>query len=122
MKAVVVFHGDAEPSVKGAATHPLNRFLAVGFKHCFVCVLAGDYWVRLDGQMGVPAVEVVGGVQHDMASFYSRLGFPVLKREQASIPLRCPMVMNNCTGLVKAVLCIRSPLVQTPLQLYRFLS
>ena len=36
-------------------------------------------------------------------------------------PLKTPLIVANCVGLVKAVLCIHAPLAQTPYQLYKFL-
>jgi len=120
VKSVVVFHGDKE--VDGVATHPLSRFLAEGFKHCFIVCLSDNYWVRVDGRNGIPMIDVVGGANHDMAHLFSKMGYTTIRLEQAARPLRACMVMNNCVGLVKAVLCLRAPFVQTPFQLYRYLS
>ena len=121
MKAIVVFHGTGEKA-EGVATHPLNRFLRDGFKHCFVCILDGEYWMKMDGLAGIPAFEFLTGADFDLAKFYREQGLTVVETEQRQRPLTTPFIVNNCVGLVKAVLCLPAPFVWSPWRLYRHLS
>ncbi len=116
MKAVVVFHGH------GTGFWP--AFLGRdGFRHCFVVVPAGAYWILLDGHAGSPRLEVVGGTAaHDMAVHYKRQGFTIIEAEILERePLVWPWMLMNCVGATKAVLGIAAPWVLTPWQLYRHL-
>lgn len=114
MRALVVFHGHG--------CHPLARFLKPGFKHCFVVAEAGDYHVRLDGMDGKPVLDVVCGSDYDLATFYRREGYTVVKTSQRRTPPLWPFVPSNCVGLVKAFLCISAPFAVTPYALYRHLT
>ncbi len=115
MKAVVVFHGH------GTGFWP--AFLGrERFRHCFVVVPAGDYWVLLDGTAGSPRLEVVGGTGDDAAVYYRRAGFDVVEAPiRQRPPLWWPWMLMNCVGATKAVLGIGAPWVWTPWQLYRYL-
>ena len=124
MKAIVVFHGDGQTGneqVEGMATHPLSPFLKAGFRHCFVCLLSGECWVKFDGAGGVPSVAAIADATFDLAGFFRRAGLTVIGTEQCASPQRTLFVMNNCVGLVKAALCIRAPFVWSPWQLYKHL-
>jgi hypothetical protein len=114
VKALAVFHGHG--------CHPLDRLLKPGFRHCFAAVLAGDYWVRLDGMAGVPAVDVVAAGDFDLAAFYRQHEYVVVETEQRARPLRTPFVAANCVGVVKAVLGVRAPFAVTPYRLFRHLK
>lgn len=113
VQALVVFH-DA------GADHPLSRFLKAGFRHCFVALKLGAYWVTVDGRRGAPVLEVLAPSTFDLATHYRSHGLTVVETEQRKRPIRSPLVFANCVGLVKATLCIRS-LALTPFQLYRHL-
>lgn len=112
MKALAVFgnHGG----------HPLGWLLHRDFKHVFVVVCAGDYWIKVDARTGVPDVAVVAGADYDLRQFYCEQGYHVVALEQ-SAGIRGPLVIANCVGLAKAVLGIEAPFVWSPRQLYRFL-
>lgn len=116
MRAVVVFHD-------GLTDHPhwLAFLLRRGFRHTFCAILNGDYWITIDGKRGVPDVEVVAGADYDLADFYRLQGFTVVETRQQGRPLLAPVVANNCVGLVKATLCLRTAAL-TPYQLYRHLK
>ena len=70
-----------------------------------------------DGQAVVQMIQVS---DYDLKGYFEDQGYKVLETEQGA-PLRTPLVVNNCVGLSKAVLCLRAPFVQTPYQLYRHL-
>lgn len=115
MKALLVFHEHGN--------HIFDRLLQKGYKHCFAAVCSGDYWVRLDSQAGRPAVEVVAGADFDLATFYRGEGFMVVETEQGGGTWApWPLMVANCVGFSKAVLCIRAPWVLTPYQLYRHMT
>ena len=111
MKTLVCFHNHG--------AHFLDPLLKEGFRHCFVAVLSGDYWVRIDGMGGVPEIEVVAGADYDLATFYRAHGYAVVETEQRATPLKTPFVTANCLGMVKSVLGLRAPFVLTPYRLYR---
>ncbi len=114
-KAVVVFHGD------GAGFWP--AFLGRdGFRHCFVVVPSGDYWVLLDGRAGSPRLDVIGSTKDSAAAYYRREGFTIVEvSTRQRPPLWWPWMFHNCVGATKAVLGVRAPWVWTPWQLYRHL-
>lgn len=114
MRAIVIFSDGGEPA------HPLGFLLRRGFEHCCVAVQTGDYWVLLDGERGVPVVNVIAPASFDLAKYYRDADLTVVETEQRGQPLRSPFLLNNCVGLVKAVLCIRSRAI-TPYALYRHL-
>ena len=117
MKAIVVFHG-----FEGGARHPLGWMLKRGFRHCFVCVLADEMWLRIDGAIGVPVFEFLTAGDFDLAAYYRDAGLVVVETEQRDRPVLAPFMMPNCVGMVKAALCIRAPWAFTPWRLYRALT
>ena len=113
MDALAVFHDHG--------VHILAPWLKPGFKHVFVALRDGDYWVRLDAQAGVPTVEVVAPGDYDLAKFYRDQGFTVVETEQGKVVPRSPFAIANCVGLSKAVLSVRSGAL-TPWHLYKHLK
>lgn len=115
MKALVVWHGHGN--------HPLDKLLKNGFKHCFVVVQAGDYWIQIDGRAGRPVVELLCYSSYDLETFYrEQEGYTVVATEQSSQAPIWPFLTANCVGLVKGILCIGRPFLLTPWQLYRYLT
>ena len=112
MRAIVCFHDHG--------CHILSRLLKPGFKHVFVAVHNGNYWIMIDGRAGVPVVEVVAPDDFDLAGFYRDEGFTVIETQQRALPPRGPFAIANCVGLAKAILSIRSTAI-TPYALYRYL-
>ena len=114
MDALVVFHGHG----KG----PWARLLgAPGYRHCFVCIRRGGYWVRLDGQDGTPLIETVCAGTFDLAEFYARQGLKVVATNVQPGPNCWPVMLATCVGAVKRALGIRAPWIITPRQLHRHL-
>lgn len=111
-RALVVFH-DPE----GARWQWL---LKPGFRHVFCVIEAKGNWIMVDARDGVPVIEYLTR-DFDLAGFYREHGLTVIETEQRTEPQRTPFVVNNCVGLVKAVLAIRAPLAWTPYQLFRHL-
>ena len=116
MKALVVFHDGL-----GERRHWLAWALKPGFRHVFCVILDRNYWIRLDGCMGRPEIEVVCGSDYPLARFYRDEGYTVIETEQGQKPVYAPLVHNNCVGLVKTGLCLKTFAV-TPWQLYRHLE
>jgi hypothetical protein len=116
VKALVVFHDGL-----GGRQHWLAPLLKPGFKHVFVALLNGNYWIRVDGCRGIPEVEVVCGADYDLAGFYRGKGYTVIETEQGQAPVLAPLVHNNCVGLAKVALCLKS-MALTPYGLYRYLE
>lgn len=113
MKVLVVFHDHG--------TGFLSRFLKPGFRHCFVVVRKGDYWIVVDGGVGVPQIEVVGPADFDFATYCRDQGFTVMETEQRNTVPRSPFALANCVGFTKGILCIRAPFAITPYRLYKYL-
>lgn len=113
MKALAVF--------SDGTNHPLSGILKAGFKHCFVAVQTGRYWVVVDAHRGVPEIEVVADAGYDLAALYRGDGLTVIETEQTNKPSLMPIAHNNCVGLVKSVLGLRG-IILTPNQLFRRLS
>jgi hypothetical protein len=97
----------------------LRPFLRPGFRHCFCAVVAGDYWILVDGRRGLPVIEVVAAASYDLGAFYRRLGYTVAPVAVMPIAPRSPIVPATCVAAVKRVLGIRAPLALTPYQLWR---
>lgn len=114
MKALAVFHDHGG--------HALDRWLKPGFRHVFCALASGEFWIRIDAKAGQPVIEAVAPADYDLATFYRAEGFTVVEMEQRTTPLRWPLMLVNCVGLVKLVLCIKAPLVVTPWRLYRRIS
>ena len=112
MKALAVF---TDP--EGARYQWLLR---PGFRHVFAAINDGTYWTLFDARDARPVVQTIEGAGYDLRGYFEAKGYVVVETEQGP-PLRTPLVIANCVGLVKAVLCIHAPLAQTPYQLYRHL-
>lgn len=113
INALAVFHNHGN--------HVLDPLLKAGFRHVFVALQNGDYWIRVDGMSGVPVVEVVAPADFDLATFYLAEGFTV---NETKVDNKCPtspFVSANCVGLSKGFLGIRKPLILTPYALHRYL-
>jgi hypothetical protein len=113
-RALVVFHGHAAGILAQAC--------AEGFRHCFVALDDGRYWVLFDGKAGVPELRVVAGSDFDLAGFYRDRGFMVVETETAHRPPRLPLMLGTCVGAAKRLLGLRAPFVLTPKQLLRRLA
>jgi hypothetical protein len=98
--------------------------LKPGFRHVFCCVDDGKQWLMFDARDGRPVLKSIGVVSDfDLYGFYeNEPGMTVVQVGEKGPPVRVPFVLSNCVGLVKAMLCIRAPFVQTPHQLYRHLK
>ncbi len=113
MKVLAVFHDHGN--------HVLDRWLKPGFRHCFCAVRTENFWIRVDGQMGPPVIQVVAPGDYDLAGFYRAEGFTVVETEQRNHRAGL-FVVANCVGIVKRVLAISAPFVVTPWQLYKKLT
>lgn len=112
--ALAVFHGHGN--------HALSRFLKPGFRHCFVAVLAGGYWIVVDGRMGTPELAVVASAGFDLAGFYRAEGFTVVETRVRRRSPATPLMLATCVGAAKRLLGLRAPGLVTPWQLYRHLT
>lgn len=92
-----------------------------GFWHCFVCLERNGLWLKVDGERGVPVVEYLTQSDgFDLAAYFREQGCVVIETEQRQEAVFTPLILRNCVGMVKAILCIRSFAV-TPRGLYRHL-
>lgn len=110
---LVVFHDHG--------AHLLDPLLKKGFRHCFCVVDDGTYQIAIDGQMGLPHIQVVAGSDFDLKEFYVNEGFTVLEVGEGKA-VRVPLILSNCVGMVKIVLGIQAWWVLTPYRLYKHLT
>ena len=103
-------------------SHVFSRWLRKGFRHVFVAVRVGKYWIRVDGMAGVPAVAVVAPAEYDLATFYRAEGYTVVSCRRGSETPWLGWVFANCVGQAKMVLGLRAPLAWTPWALHRRLT
>ena len=107
--------------------HPLDFLLHKDFKHCFVCVQSGAYWIEVNNIKNEQKIRVMSGTDFDMENFYRNQGnIVVLTRQRASKPSRLnifygSLMVANCVGMVKSVLSINT-FDWTPYQLYKELT
>lgn len=112
MRALVVFYDPEGTRFKW--------LLKPGFRHVFACINDGQYWILFNAHNMRPVVQVIQTADYDLKSHFESQGYVVVEIEQGP-PLNTPLVVTNCVGLVKAVLCIHAPFAQSPYQLYRHL-
>lgn len=110
MKALVIFNN--------SNGHYLSWLLKRNFRHCFVCVHKNGLWLLVDGKIGVPDVRYLCEDDFDLKGFYEEKGYTVVETEQREKPVTNPLILRNCVGVVKAILCI-SGFSFTPYGLYR---
>ena len=110
-RALVVF------SPTSGTSDFLTRCLKEGFKHCFVVIDDGSYWIQIDGKAGIPEIEVVTNSDYDLVSFYRGEGYRVVETYRRNRPMP-HLVLGDCVGVVKAVLGVHSWAV-TPYGLYK---
>ena len=112
MKALCVFTDPGDTR--------LAWLLRPGFRHVFACLNDGAWWTMFDPRDGCAVVQTIQGADYDLRGDFEAQGYVVVETEQGP-PIRAPMIVSNCVGLTKAILCIRAPFVQTPYGLYKHL-
>lgn len=111
MRAIVVFK---------SGDHPLSFLLKKGFQHCFVCVEHNKLWLQIDYGSGMPEIRYLSESSFDLTSYFKDQGMTVVKAVQREKSVTIPLVIRNCVGTVKQILCINS-LALTPYALYKYL-
>ncbi|MBI2240414.1 MAG: hypothetical protein HYU59_06370 [Magnetospirillum gryphiswaldense] len=97
------------------------RLLRPGFRHCFVAVRQGPFWVVTDPLSHRTAVWIEA--VDDLAGFYRRHQLVVVATRLVDPPKRpVPWRPYTCVEAVKRILGLRAPWVLTPWQLYRHLQ
>lgn len=112
MSNLVVFHDNGG--------HPLDFLLKKGFRHCFCVVASGNYWIQVDATIGLPELNVIAGTDYDLEQYYIDEGYTVVKAKKDK-PSPYPYLHNNCVGMIKSVLGLRTFAV-TPYQLFKYLG
>lgn len=114
--AIVVFVGETQ--VK------FLRWLRCDFRHCFIVVRSGEYWIACDPLSHYVALTVLPPCQiAELASFFQQRGNRVIATT-ATIPqpALAPLRPFTCVEVVKRILGLRAPWVFTPWQLYNQLA
>lgn len=112
MRAVVCFHDHGDGY--------LSRLLKPGFRHVFILVDDGTYWIAIDGRAGLPVVRVEAARVFDIAEHYRAQGMTVVEATQAATAPSRLFAPCNCVGLVAGILGLSCRAI-TPWQIYRHL-
>lgn len=114
--ALVVFTGD---TCLGCL-----RILRPGFRHCFVALCRRDHWIICDPLCHRTDLLVIDhDATADLGAWYRLHGLTVLETHVRAAPVRiAPLRPFTCVEAVKRVLGIHARSVNTPWQLYRYLS
>ena len=115
-RAIVVFSGDTELS--------LLRFLRPGFRHCYIVVEAGRYWIFVDPSSNGTGLAIFQDLTiSEMASWFLSQGSTVVCcRAKAMLRRKLPIRPQTCVESIKQILSLRAPFVLTPWQLFQYLS
>jgi hypothetical protein len=114
--AVVIFSGDTSLSCL--------KILRPGFRHCFVAVCRNDHWIICDPLCHrIDLLVINRNTTSDLGNWYRHHGLRVIETRVRAAPLRvAPLRPFTCVEAVKRVLGIHARSVNTPWQLYRYLS
>jgi len=118
---VTAYPAPALVCFSGAASLWWLRLLRPGFRHCFVALRQGPFWVVVDplSHRTVLWIEAVD----NLAGFYRQQGLTVLSTRLRNPPHRsAPWRPFTCVEAVKRLLGVHWPWVLTPWQLYRALQ
>ena len=110
---------------KGEADLPWLKILKPGFRHCFLIVYDGRYWLSIDPMLNYLDMRVHYDVPADenLPAFLWRQGYRVVRVRERAEPLRpAPFMVMSCVEVVKRYLGIHNPFIVTPWQLYRHLQ
>lgn len=107
-------------------THWWDRFLAPGFRHCYVLVWDEVVWLYVDPAIGRTRVLILDQYEPRHPREWIHDPDATLIEARADLDdlrLRCPWIFGpiTCVEGVKAVLGIRKFWLFTPLQLFRYL-
>lgn len=83
-----------------------------------MCIEHNELWIKVDFRIGIPLIAYMTGNDFDLARFYRDQGFVVVETTQRDTPVTFPLILRDCVGLVKQILCIRG-FALTPYALYR---
>lgn len=87
-----------------------------------MAVQAENAWILIDGRAGLLNFEAIAAPDYPLAQMYRNEGYTVLTVDASRASLTMTPRLVSCVGMVKAVLSIRAPFVQTPYQLYRYIN
>lgn len=113
MRCLVIFHDHGDGL--------LSRLLKRGFRHVFILVDDGTYWIAIDGRDGLPVIRVEAASDFDIANHYRAQGMTVVEAAQAATAPSRMFAPCNCVGLTAAVLGLSCRAI-TPWRLYRELT
>jgi len=115
-RAIVVFTDDTDMKVL--------RCLKPGFRHCYLAIEAGRYWVLVDPSSHGTSLTVFQCLAfQDIVSWFMAFGSTVVCcRASGRIPGKRLLRPLTCVESVKRILGLDVPLVLTPWQLFRHLS
>jgi hypothetical protein len=114
--ALVVFSGETSLSCL--------KILRPGFRHCFVAVCRRDHWIICDPLCHrIDLLVINKSAAADLGEWYRHHGLRVIETSVRAAPLRvAPLRPLTCVEAVKRVLGIHARSINTPWQLYRYLS
>jgi len=99
----------------------LLRWMAPGFRHCFVLLNDGRHWIAVDPLAACTEVEVLPlPADADVPGWYRERGHAVVRAAlRRGLRRPAPFGPFTCVEAVKRVLGLHAPWVLTPRQLHR---
>ncbi len=103
---------------------PWFRWLAPGYRHCFVAIATGSNWVIIDPLAHQTVIESIPLSSADaLSNWYRQHGYSTIITGQRTSPAKpAPWAPFTCVEAVKRILGIQHYWVQTPKQLFKYLK
>jgi hypothetical protein len=99
------------------------RWLAPGFRHCFIAIESKATWVILDtlsNRINVWTIPLCPA--NDLSAWYQRRGYQTIITTQKTPPENAaPWALITCVETIKRLLGIHRATIHTPKQLFNFL-
>lgn len=103
----------------------LRFILRAGFRHCFVLLHDGRYWISVDPLAAYTDIQIHDGLEQGfcLSAWLAQNGYQVVKADlDRGQKTQAPLSFVSCVEVVKRVLGLRHRFIVTPYQLYKFLK
>lgn len=98
------------------------RILKPGFRHCYVLLHDGDYWITFDPLSNYTDINVCRcPPSFNLPDWIQDRGCTVVKTPLRRTKKQAPWMPFTCVEAVKRVIGLRARAVLTPWQLYKYL-
>lgn len=105
-------------------TIPMLGVLTRGFRHCFVLLHNGLYWTRVEPMANRMHIDVFTHLDpaYDLPDALRTQGHAVIEAKINYTEDGSLFTVLSCVSVVKRIIGLHKPLIQTPFQLYQHLS